>query len=81
MIGPKQFLEDFGHCPIARVIYQGRLTGNFIHDVREGHYNVNEGVVCKGMENGQLWMVKIKTLDYLQRLKDAFAEDWETYWE
>jgi hypothetical protein len=62
ILGPKQFRSDFGHLPIARVVYEGRLTGKFAEDVRVGKYGVAEGVVCKGGSGGDdLWMVKIKT--------------------
>ncbi|TWT39431.1 RNA ligase family protein [Blastopirellula retiformator] len=82
MLGPGRFVADFGTLPIARVVYQGRLTGKFAEDVREGKYHVDEGVVCKGGEGGaDLWMVKIKTYAYLQRLKQALADRWEDYWE
>lgn len=82
IIGPRRFSTDFGHLPIARVVYQGKLTGKFAEDVRIGKYNVAEGVVCKGGEGGgDLWMAKIKTYAYLERLKQAFAERWEDYWE
>lgn len=82
MIGPHQFVADFGHLPIARVVYEGKLTGRFAEDVRTGKYGVSEGVVCKGGTGGSdLWMVKIKTYDYLERLKQAFADRWEDYWE
>jgi len=82
IIGPHQFVADFGHLPIARVVYQGKLTGKFTDDVRVGKYNVAEGVVCKGGNGGDdLWMVKIKTHAYLARLKQAFADRWEDYWE
>jgi hypothetical protein len=41
-----------------------------------------EGVVCKGgMGGDDLWMVKIKTHAYMERLKNAFADRWEDYWE
>jgi hypothetical protein len=40
-----------------------------------------EGVVCKGGEGDGLWMVKIKTDAYLERLKQAFGERWEDYWD
>mgnify|MGYP003348784253 CR=1 FL=1 len=46
-----------------------------------GKYNVKEGVVCKGQIDGRVWMVKIKTDAYMHRLKEAFADDWESYWE
>ena len=82
MIGPAQFVADFGHLPIARVVYEGRLTGKFAEDVRNGKYGVTEGVICKGGTGGpDLWMVKIKTSAYLERLKRAFADRWEDYWE
>jgi len=82
MIGPSQFVTDFGHLHAARVIYEGKLTGKFAEDVRLGKFGVAEGVVCKGGSGGSdLWMVKIKTYAYLERLKQAFADWWEDYWE
>ena len=82
MLGPKQFVADFSHLPIARVVYEGKLTGKFAEDVRRGVYRVIEGVVCKGGTGGtDLWMVKIKTYEYMERLKRAFADRWEEYWE
>ncbi|MFP4297774.1 MAG: RNA ligase family protein [Spirulinaceae cyanobacterium] len=78
---PDRFVSDFGALAIARVIYRGKLTGKFIHDVREGRYDVAEGVVCKGESDNQIWMVKIKTNAYMETLKQAFADDWENYWE
>jgi hypothetical protein len=81
-LGPRQFVADFGHLAIARVVYEGKLTGRFAEDVRTGKYGVAEGVVCKGGRGGpDLWMVKIKTYAYQARLKQAFAERWEDYWE
>lgn len=82
LIGPHRFIADFGHLPIARVVYEGKLTGKFAEEVRLGKYKVAEGVVCKGGQGGDdLWMVKIKTYAYLDRLKRAFADRWEDYWE
>src|ERR1700751_3805306 len=34
MIGPRQFVDGFGHLPVARVVYEGKLTGKFADDVR-----------------------------------------------
>jgi hypothetical protein len=82
MLGPRQFVADFGHLLSARVVYEGKLTGKFADDVRAGKFGVAEGVVCKGGQGGaDVWMVKIKTYAYLERLKQAFAERWEDYWE
>lgn len=82
MIGPKQFAADFCHLHSARVVYEGKLTGRFTEDVRQGKYGVDEGVVCKGGLGGaDVWMVKIKTYKYMERLKQAFADRWEDFWE
>ncbi len=81
-LGPKQFVQDFANLATARVVYEGKLNGKFAEDVREGKYNVSEGVVCKGGLGGEdVWMAKIKTYAYLERLKRSFAERWEQYWE
>ncbi len=82
MIGPRQFVSDFSYLPVARVVYEGKLTGKFAEDVRTGKYGVAEGVVCKGGQGGaDLWMAKIKTYAYRERLKAAFADSWEDFWE
>jgi RNA ligase len=82
MIGPGQFVADFGHLSSARVVYRGKFTGKFCEDLRQGKYDVTEGVVCKSGTGGlDLWMAKIKTYAYMDRLKAAFADRWEDYWE
>lgn len=80
-LAPDIFVNDFKTLPIARVVYQGKLTGKFAVDVQEGRFDVTEGVVCKGGATGSVWMVKIKTNAYRRRLKESFAGDWENYWE
>ena len=82
MIGPESFVTDFVTLPIARIVYRGKLTGAFTEQVRKGKYKTAEGVVCKGGKGGaDLWMMKIKTDSYMQKLKQAFADKWEDYWE
>lgn len=40
------------------------------------------GVNAAGGTGGaDVWMAKVKTNAYLERLKQAFGEDWESYWE
>ena len=82
LVGPEQFVANFGHLASARVVYRGKFTGKFAEDVRNGKYGVQEGVVCKGGSGGDdLWMAKIKTYAYMEQLKQAFAERWEEFWE
>ena len=61
-----QYFSKFGS---ARMIFQGKYSGQFAEDVRKGKYDVNEGVVVKGMVDGEVFMTKIKTNDYLKRLR------------
>ena len=70
LIPPKQFIEDFKQFKIAKLIYTGKYTGQFTEDVRKGVYDVNEGVVCKGWVESEVFMTKVKTEDYLKRLKN-----------
>lgn len=82
LIGPERFVKDFGGLPVARVIYCGVFTGRFAEDVRRGKYEVAEGVICKwGAGGPDVRMAKIKTDAYMERLKTAFADRWEEFWE
>lgn len=79
MLLPKQFLDSFStfnppeeyedEFDLPAVIYSGKYTGQFTEDVRNGKYKVNEGVVVKGLVKGELFMTKIKTKEYLKRLR------------
>lgn len=73
-IPPKQFVKLFSqHDFCAKVIYEGNMNHEFINDVRTGKYDVYEGVICKG-DN---WNAKIKTIDYLARLRGENEKLWE----
>ncbi len=81
-LGPWRFLELFAVLPIPNVVYQGKFSGKLTEDVRAGKYAVAEGVVIKGGSGGaDVWMAKVKTSAYLARLRQAFGEQWEDYWE
>jgi len=83
-ISPREFVNIFGKALgdlAAQVVYEGNLNAEFIDDVRNGKYNVYEGVVCKGGSGHKLWRCKIKTKVYLEELKRRFSEDWEQFWE
>ena len=65
-----------------KVVYEGKFTGQFAEEVRTGKFGVAEGVVCKGGTGGtDIWMAKIKTYAYMERLKASFAKRWEDFWE
>lgn len=86
-IKPLEFIKLFSDkVEIPRIVYTGNLTDQFIADVRANKYNTNEGVVCKGLSTsgayrGKIWMCKIKTQKYLDRLKEKFGQNWTKYGE
>lgn len=63
---PKEFEDEFD-MPV--IIYSGKYNGQFVEDIRKGKFNLNEGVVVKGLVNGNLFMTKIKTNIYLKKLQ------------
>jgi hypothetical protein len=81
-VGPRVFVADLGLVPMPRVVFQGKFTGQLAEDVQNGKLGVSEGVVVKGGQGGSdVWMVKIKTLAYMERLKNVFQDGWDAYWE
>ena len=83
ILDPKTFLKLFGHLHIPELVYEGNLNEPFIQAVRENKLDIklNEGVVCKGGSGHNLWMAKIKTWEYLEKLKSRKGDDWTKYWE
>lgn len=79
-IPPKEFVENFGHLPIPKIIYTGNYNKSLIQDIKDNIYNLHEGVIVKGTystkrKNQELvWMVKIKTNDWLSKLKQQYGE-------
>lgn len=87
LIPPAEFHKTIGKAvEVPEIIYEGNLNDQFIQDIRESKYPVDEGVICKGSEKsgaffGGIWMCKIKTSAYFEKLKSKFNEDWEKYAE
>jgi hypothetical protein len=90
-LGPKDFLDLFGHLPVAEVAWQGNFGPWLVNAIRkeeidiESKYEVKaeipEGVVCKGGRDHEIWMCKVKTERYRDALKKLYEADWEKYWE
>lgn len=73
-IQPKDFIETFETLGIPNVIYSGIFDNNLIKNVNDNIYNLKEGVVSKGVIDGKIWMTKIKTFDWLEKVKNKFGE-------
>lgn len=89
-LDPENFKEMFKDTKyIAEPLYSGNLNYDLISAIRCGvtpdnfelpnHQSIPEGVVCKGVHDGQLWMTKIKTRAYLEKLKNFYPKTWEQY--
>jgi hypothetical protein len=84
---PQDFIKIIGNrFEIPKIIYRGNLNEEFIKDVRNNKFNLNEGVIFKGTEPtgnavGGIWQCKIKTNDYIEKLKQRFQENWTKYGE
>lgn len=66
---PEEFRDAFEGLKAAPVVYEGEFNSEFINDVREGKYDLFEGVVAKGLyQKGKkktqphhnIWMAKVK---------------------
>lgn len=75
---PAEFVKLFGPIvDIPGVVYEGNFNIPFIESVIRNDYNLQEGVVVKGMDGKKLWMSKVKTQQWLDRLKSEKGESEE----
>lgn len=78
LIPPKEFIENFGHLDIPDLVYQGNYNIDMVESIRKNVLNLKEGVVVKGIfktkGNDVVWMSKIKTNDWLIRVREKFGE-------
>lgn len=91
LLSPKEFLDDFGHLEVAELLERRHLDDEFIAQIRSSEYDctsklaianeIPEGVICKGSAGHDLWMCKIKTQNYHDKLKETLGEDWTKHWE
>jgi len=42
--------------------------------VGSNKFNLSEGVIVKGIQGKETWMVKIKTKEWLQKVKEKFGD-------
>lgn len=76
---PAEFLKLYGHLDIAKLLYRGNPTSDFIEQVKMGTLEgmTFEGVVCKA-PNGRTpmpLMFKIKNLAWIDKLKEFCKGD------
>lgn len=87
-ISPREFVNLFDSTTmdVAEVVYEGNLNDTFVQEVRTSTRTtglcLEEGVVCKGGSNSRdAWSAKVKTQEYLEKLKANFGDKWEEFGE
>jgi len=77
-VTPKDFIDDFNHLGIPRLVYHGNYNKSLIKDVKDGLFDVKEGLIIKGVRktkgNDIVWMTKIKTQWWLDKIKNKFGD-------
>jgi hypothetical protein len=77
-VKPKDFVNDFGHLHIPKIVYQGNLNKEFVEDVKQNKFDLKEGVIAKGVvgtkKSEQVYYCKIKTNQWLENLKSKYGE-------
>ena len=78
-IPPGHFIDDFGHLGIPKLIYTGNLNREFVNRVKDNEFDLEEGVVCKGVikKDKRLYYCKIKTNKWLDELKSHYPQLYE----
>lgn len=76
-VPPRQFVKDFGHTGIPKIIYEGNLTKEFVQRVQDNEFGLTEGVICKGVTKTKkgvdnIYSCKIKTQEWLDRLREKY---------
>ena len=77
-IEPREFVDNFGHLGIPRVIHIGNMTVEFVNDIKNNVFDLTEGSVCKATKKekgNRIWMTKVKTNNWLYRLKNKYGEE------
>lgn len=71
LLEPKLFLKQFDKFDFcAELLYEGKFNKKYIEQIRQNEDgSLEEGVVVKGGRGHGLWLSKIKTLAYLDKLR------------
>jgi hypothetical protein len=80
-IPPNEFIKIYGHLDIPRLLFMGNVNDEIVEKIRNSQMEglTFEGVVCKAKLNKEIIMFKIKTLKWLQMLKDYCHDDMKLF--
>ena len=72
---PGDFIDLFVHLGIPRVIYKGILTEDIIDLVKRNAFGLEEGLVFKGVIDNKVFMTKLKTNEWIQKVRALYGEN------
>lgn len=74
-VSPKQFVKDFQHLGIPKIVYEGNLNKELVEDVKGNAFDLTEGVIFKSKQSinkrGDFYYCKIKTDDWFEKLRSV----------
>lgn len=78
-IPPEEFVDNFGHLGIPKIVYKGKYNEELVSKVRKNELSLEEGVICKGVvrtkKDGNLvWMSKIKCNHWLEKVHKLYGD-------
>ena len=73
-VEPQKLIDEFGYLGIPNLVYKGELTEEFISDIQNNKFGLKEGVIAKGIDDGDVFMAKIKTKEWLSRVKNELGD-------
>lgn len=72
-LAPSTFIKTFENIDSCRPIFSGIFNESFIRNIEESK-ELKEGVVCKGSMNKEVFMFKIKTFEWLNKVKEKYGQ-------
>lgn len=70
---PRDFIDIFEHLHIPKLVYEGLLDDSTIIDIISNIYGLKEGLVLKGVFQNKVFMVKVKTQEWLDKVRALYG--------
>jgi hypothetical protein len=79
ILPPSDFIKIFEGLDTCKLVFAGIFSQSYLELIEKNILNLQEGVVCKGVENQEVFMFKIKTLKWLQKVRDLYGNERTDY--
>lgn len=75
-VKPGDFVDIFGHLDIPKLHYKGIFDQLMLWSVQlndNSHFELKEGIVFKGVDEGKVFMFKVKTDEWLYKIREKYG--------